>query len=82
MFDNSWASSYQHAMGKQYYPKLQSCVPFTPATGARLLVAPGPIAAAVRRVLAQTLMTITGAPASPRPPTLIREVKSGSYIMN
>ena len=26
--------------GGQYYPKLQSCVPFTPVTGARLLQRP------------------------------------------
>lgn len=67
VFDNSWASSYSNALGKQYYPKLQCCVPFTPATGARLLVAAGPMAAAVRRVLAQTLKSITGALRSSMP---------------
>ena len=59
VFDSSWASSHQAATGKGYYPKLQCCVPFTPATGARLLVAAGPLAAPVRRVLAQSLMSIT-----------------------
>lgn len=39
---------------------MQSCVPFTPATGARILLAPSAAAPAVRRALAQTLMTITG----------------------
>lgn len=33
VFDSSWASAYERYIGKQYYPKLQSCVPFTPVTG-------------------------------------------------
>lgn len=37
VFDWSWAQAYQRA-GGEYYPKLQGCVPFTPATGPRLLV--------------------------------------------
>lgn len=37
VFDHSWADAYERA-GGQYYPKLQSCAPFTPATGSRLLV--------------------------------------------
>ena len=36
VFDHSWADAMERA-GGQYYPKLQSCVPFTPATGPRLL---------------------------------------------
>ena len=36
VFDGSWASAWYQAGGK-YYPKLQSSVPFTPATGPRLL---------------------------------------------
>ena len=60
MFDHSWAHSCARLTSQRYYPKLQSCVPFTPATGARLLLAPGPNAAAVRRALATTLKTITG----------------------
>jgi uncharacterized protein len=39
VFDQSWAQAYaQH--GLTYYPKLLLGVPFTPATGARLLVRP------------------------------------------
>jgi predicted N-acyltransferase len=39
VFDQSWAQAYaQH--GLAYYPKLLLGVPFTPATGARLLVRP------------------------------------------
>jgi predicted N-acyltransferase len=44
----------------RYYPKLQVCVPFTPATGNRLLVKPGPLNAVVFKALAQTLVTLTG----------------------
>ena len=40
VFDWGWAEAYQRA-GGQYYPKLQSAVPFTPITGRRLLVRPG-----------------------------------------
>jgi len=39
VFDWSWADAYERA-GGQYYPKLQAAVPFTPVTGARLLVRP------------------------------------------
>ncbi len=38
VFDHAWADAY-HRNGLDYYPKLQVCVPFTPATGRRLLVA-------------------------------------------
>ncbi len=36
IFDFNWAHAYEQA-GGNYYPKLQSAVPFTPATGRRLL---------------------------------------------
>ncbi len=40
VFDFAWANAYaQH--GLEYYPKLLCAVPFTPVSGARLLVAPG-----------------------------------------
>lgn len=39
VFDYAWADAYTRA-GGQYYPKLQGSVPFTPATGPRLLVRP------------------------------------------
>jgi len=41
VFDYAWADAYSRA-GGQYYPKLQASVPFTPATGRRLLAKPGP----------------------------------------
>ncbi len=36
IFDHAWADAYERAGGR-YYPKLMSAVPFTPATGPRLL---------------------------------------------
>ena len=41
VFDHSWADAFERAGGK-YYPKLLSAVPFTPVTGRRRLVPPGP----------------------------------------
>ncbi|TCP60053.1 hypothetical protein EV663_11349 [Rhodovulum bhavnagarense] len=40
IFDHNWADAYIRAGGR-YYPKLQVAVPFTPATGRRLLARPG-----------------------------------------
>jgi predicted N-acyltransferase len=40
VFDWSWADAYQRA-GGQYYPKLLSAAPFTPATGPRLMLREG-----------------------------------------
>jgi predicted N-acyltransferase len=43
VFDHSWAHAFERA-GGDYYPKLQCAVPFTPATGPRLLARPdGPV---------------------------------------
>ncbi|HXH02136.1 MAG TPA: GNAT family N-acetyltransferase [Candidatus Competibacteraceae bacterium] len=39
VFDWSWAEAYRRN-GLRYYPKLVSAIPFTPATGQRLLLAP------------------------------------------
>lgn len=40
IFDHAFAQAYLRAGGR-YYPKLQVAVPFTPATGRRLLTRPG-----------------------------------------
>jgi predicted N-acyltransferase len=57
VFDHGWAEAYERAGGR-YYPKLQVAVPFTPATGRRLLVRPGPHAQAVRALLADALVDV------------------------
>ncbi|MFN4355195.1 GNAT family N-acetyltransferase [Parvibaculum sp.] len=41
VFDHGWANALENAGGR-YYPKLQCSVPFTPATGPRLLTPAGP----------------------------------------
>jgi predicted N-acyltransferase len=40
IFDFGWAEAYARA-GLRYYPKSVAAVPFTPVTGARILLAPG-----------------------------------------
>jgi uncharacterized protein len=50
VFDHAWSDALERA-GGTYYPKLQCCVPFTPVTGPRLLVAPGANVAATRAAL-------------------------------
>jgi predicted N-acyltransferase len=54
IFDWSWASAYERA-GLRYYPKLLGAVPYSPVTGARLLVRPGENAAALRAILIEAI---------------------------
>jgi len=58
VFDQGWAEAFEQA-GGNYYPKLQVAVPFTPVTGPRLLVRPGPSSGHARAALAQGLADIT-----------------------
>ena len=37
IFDHSWADAY-HRYGLNYYPKLQSAIPFTPVSGDRIII--------------------------------------------
>ncbi|MDP6346280.1 MAG: peptidogalycan biosysnthesis protein, partial [Alphaproteobacteria bacterium] len=55
IFDYGWAEAYERAGGR-YYPKLLSAVPFTPATGRRLLVRPDLDRGEMRRQLAAGLI--------------------------
>ena len=57
VFDHNWADAYAQAGGR-YYPKLQIAVPFTPVPGPRLLVRPGPRAAADEQVLAAAAIEV------------------------
>ncbi len=54
IFDHAWADAYMRAGGR-YYPKLQATVPFTPATGQRLLARDD----RDRAALLQALMQLT-----------------------
>ncbi|MBP6546796.1 MAG: N-acetyltransferase [Phenylobacterium sp.] len=57
IFDHSWAEAYERA-GGQYYPKLISAAPFTPATGPRLLVRPGIDVEVARKTLLTGAVTL------------------------
>lgn len=57
VFDHAWADAYERA-GGDYYPKLQVSVPFTPATGPRLLAHPDADAESTRATLAQGLIAL------------------------
>ncbi len=46
VFDFAWADAY-HRAGLRYYPRLVSAVPFTPATGPRLLAADADVRASL-----------------------------------
>jgi predicted N-acyltransferase len=50
VFDWAWADAYERN-GIAYYPKLLCAVPFTPATGARLLAADAPAREALARAM-------------------------------
>src|SRR5579864_5584562 len=57
VFDRGWAEAYERA-GGSYYPKLQVAVPFTPASGRRLMVAPDADVGATWSALAASLVEL------------------------
>src|SRR5262249_41053643 len=57
VFDHAWADAFERAGGR-YYPKLQVSVPFTPASGRRLLVHPAADPDSVRAGLAAGLIEL------------------------
>ncbi|OEL34896.1 hypothetical protein BAE44_0004086, partial [Dichanthelium oligosanthes] len=58
VFDQSWAEAY-YSYGLEYYPKLQSCVPFTPVTGQRILLRSTPYRDQVFDALVKGLKSLT-----------------------
>ena len=58
VFDHGWADAFERAGGR-YYPKLQCAVPFTPATGPRLLALEDERADFIRTALAHGLKDVT-----------------------
>ncbi|GGA82222.1 hypothetical protein GCM10011491_07040 [Brucella endophytica] len=58
VFDHGWADAFERA-GGEYYPKYQIAVPFTPATGPRLLVNAAFEPQAVRLALAAGIRQLT-----------------------
>ena len=69
VFDQSWAEAWERA-GGAYYPKLLSAVPFTPVTGRRRLVVPGPDEALYKSALLQGALQ------------LVAETGASSFHMN
>ena len=59
VFDRGWADAYERAGGR-YYPKLQASVPFTPATGPRLLIRDGVDREEIGSALASGLIALCG----------------------
>ncbi|WP_420558947.1 GNAT family N-acetyltransferase [Tepidicaulis sp.] len=57
VFDYGWADAFERAGGR-YYPKLQVSVPFTPASGRRLLARPGPARAHIEKQLLAGAMEV------------------------
>ena len=57
IFDYGWADAF-HRAGGRYYPKLLSAVPFTPATGTRLLIRDTTKADAISHALVGGAMTL------------------------
>lgn len=58
VFDHGWADAFERA-GGNYYPKLQSSIPFTPATGPRLLTDADKHSSAVKAALASGLQQLS-----------------------
>ena len=76
VFDRGWAEAYDRA-GGHYYPKLQASVPFTPATGPRLLIRDGVDRERIADVLAAGLMALCNATeASSVHVTFMREAEA------
>ncbi len=57
VFDWAWAEAY-HQLGKSYYPKVLSAIPFTPVQGARILVKEGEHAKVIQELLITGLKSI------------------------
>lgn len=57
IFDHAWSQAYARA-GIDYYPKLVSAVPYTPATGPKVLVHPDADRSVVEGLLAEELKNI------------------------
>ncbi|QRI65075.1 N-acetyltransferase [Shinella sp. PSBB067] len=58
VFDHGWADAFERAGGR-YYPKLQAAIPFTPATGPRLLHRTGEPVVEAQAALAEGLKELT-----------------------
>jgi len=60
VFDHAWARFARTALGADYYPKLILGIPFTPATGPRLLIDPEADSALVVRAFSEGMGRVCG----------------------
>ncbi len=58
VFDQAWANAYHHA-GGEYYPKLQSAIPFTPVTASKLNIRPGENTADIQNHMIGAAISLT-----------------------
>jgi predicted N-acyltransferase len=58
VFDWAWASAYERVIGKDYYPKLVSAIPYTPVTSQQLLISPHENYSTVATVLNQAALAL------------------------
>ena len=56
VFDWSWAEAYERH-GVEYYPKLLSCIPYTPSAGPRLCVKHGEDTAEISSLIMKSLLS-------------------------
>jgi predicted N-acyltransferase len=61
VFDYAWARHSEGVLRAPYYPKLVLAVPFTPATGPRILVREGPDRARILSAFARAVPQLCGA---------------------
>jgi uncharacterized protein len=57
VFDWAWADAY-HQAGRNYYPKLVSAIPFTPVSGARLIVNKSYDSATIKKILLEAAVLL------------------------
>lgn len=61
VFDHAWARHSEGVLHAPYYPKLIFAVPFTPATGPRVLVRPGPDSSRILSAFVRAIPQLCGA---------------------
>jgi predicted N-acyltransferase len=81
VFDWGWADAY-HRAGLAYYPKLVSAIPYTPATGPRLLVAPDADQNRVANALIDKAMSLADSMQVSSLHWLFTNSKDAAYLEN
>ncbi|MCG6969672.1 MAG: GNAT family N-acetyltransferase [Gammaproteobacteria bacterium] len=79
VFDWGWADAY-HRAGLAYYPKLVSAIPYTPATGPRLLIAPNADQAQVANSLIDRALSLADSSQVSSLHWLFTNAKDSTYL--